>query len=181
MRGREDGFTLLEVMVVVALIAVLVAIAIPMYGQTSKKAKGGAEVPAVFNDMRIRMDQFHQENGTYPDSAAGPGEGTFHPAAPTLTKQAILPLPASWAQLRVRITGPGQVYCGYTWVTNRVGVANNGPVGAIAAAAPFNFVAPASNWYYLLARCNFDGNAGTDSYYFSSSVDPTIRKLNEGM
>jgi hypothetical protein len=144
-----------------------------MFSRTTRRAKGAAEAAAMFQDLRTRMDQFQQENGIYPPTI---GEATVHPTTPGRLKQALFPLPAAWIALRMRISGSSEVYCGYTWAT---GLANAGDnIGAIASGS-FGFAAPATNWYYLLARCNLDG-AGGSSYYFSSSVDPTIRKLNEG-
>lgn len=176
-RERQSGFTLVEIMVVVALVAVLVAIAIPVFTSTSRKAKGESEVGPYFQDLRTRMEQYQQENGMYPPTL---GEGTFHPAAPGAQKQSIFPMPAEWTAIRMRPSGSTEVYCGYTWAT---GLANDGAnIGGIAAAAPpagFSFTAPATNWYYLLAKCNLDGTGGF-SYYFTDSVDTSIRKLNEG-
>jgi prepilin-type N-terminal cleavage/methylation domain-containing protein len=172
---HQRGFTLSEVMIVVALISVLVAIAIPVFSQTAKKAKGASEVAPLFNDIRVRMDQFFQENGIYPATI---GEGTLWPDAPTSTRQNLLPVPDEWTAIKIRPSGPTEVYCGYTWVTGLA--SDNANRGPVAAAAPFNFTAPATSWYYLLARCNFDGDNAVDSYYLSSSVDPTIQKLNEG-
>ena len=178
-RARElpRGFTLVEVMIVVAIVAVLVAIAVPTFTGTSRKAKGASEVAPYFQDFRVRMDQYQQENGVYPPTI---GESTFHPATPGAAKQTILPLPSAWTAIRLRPSGSSEVYCGYTWAT---GLANDDAnVGSIAsAAAPdgFRFTVPASNWYYLLAKCNLDGTGGF-SYYFTDSVDTSIRKLNEG-
>jgi len=171
--GRQRGFTLVELMIVVAMIAVLVAIAIPVFSGTSRKAKGMSEVAPYFQDFRTRMDQYQQENGVYPPTI---GEGDFHPPAQNAQKQTVLPLPAAWTALRLRISGSTDVYCGYTWAT---GLANdNANVGPIASTS-FSFVVPATNWYYLLAQCNLDGTGGS-SHYFTSSVDTSIRKLNEG-
>ena len=174
---RQRGFTLVEVMITVAIVAVLVAIAIPVFSGTSRRAKGASEVAPYFQDFRTRMDQYQQEHGVYPASI---GEDSFHPATQTAAKQSIFPLPAEWTAIRLRPSGNGEVHCGYTWVT---GLANDGGnIGGIAAAAKpngFGFTAPATNWYYLLARCNLDGEPGY-SYYFTSSVDPSIDKLREG-
>jgi hypothetical protein len=48
------------------------------------------------------------------------------------------------------------------------------------AAASFGFTAPAKNWFYLLAHCNLDGDSAVDSYYFASSEDAKILKINYG-
>ncbi len=176
-RERQRGFTLVEVMVVAALIAILAAIAIPVFTSTSRKAKGESEVGTYFQDFRTRMEQFQQENGTYPATL---GENAFHPATPGAQKQTILPLPTEWMAVRLRPSGSTDVYCGYTWATGLPDdSANIGPIASTPPPAGFGFRAPSTNWYYLLARCNLDGAAGF-SYYFTDSADTSIRKLNEG-
>jgi prepilin-type N-terminal cleavage/methylation domain-containing protein len=167
-RSQQSGFTLIELMITVAIIAILAAIAVPSFMKETRKAKGASEVPTVFSDLRTRIDQYHQENGKYPVSL---NEATLHPSVPGPQKQDILPLPTAWTDLKVRISGADQVYCGYTFVTNR-----SGTVGTQATA--FGFTAPATDWYYLLAKCDLDGDSTKDAYYFSSSVDPTIQKHN---
>ncbi len=173
LENKQAGFTLMEMMVTVVIIGVLAAIAVPSFLRESRKAKGSSEVQPIFNDLRSRMEQYLQENGVYPPNI---GEATFHPATQTTAKQSLLPLPTSWTALRVRITGNDMVYCGYTWVTGLPG--SNANVGAQGTA--FGFVPPATNWYYLLAHCDLDGNTTIDGYYFSSSVDPTFRARNDG-
>lgn len=178
-RAREPqrGFTLVEVMIVAALIAVLAAIAIPMYSRTTRKAKGESEVRPYFQDFRTRMEQYQQEHGVYPATL---GEDQIHPAAPGAQRQTIFPLPAEWVDLRLRPSGSTDVYCGYTWASGLPSDNGNvGPIAAAAAPAGFGFSAPATNWYYLLAKCNLDGEGGY-SYYFTDSVDTSIRKLDEG-
>ncbi len=166
----EQGFTLIEVMVVVIILAVLAAVAIPAFTSESNKSKSGSEVPTMFQDLRTRLDQFHQENGRYP---GGFDEATLHPATPSAAKQALLPVPAEWTAMKFRNSGSEQVYCSYTFITN-----TDGMVGKMAEK--LGFVAPATDWYYLLARCDMDRNSAVDAYYFSSSVDPTIKSENKG-
>lgn len=176
-RDRQRGFTLVEVMIVAAMIAVLAAIAIPVFTSTSRKAKGESEVGTYFQDLRTRLTEYQQEHGVYPDTI---GEDAFHPTTPRAQKQTILPLPDPWLAIRLRPSGSTDVYCSYTWAT---GLADDpGNIGPIAAAPPpggFGFRAPATDWYYLLAKCNLDGTGGF-SYYFTDSVDTSVRKLNEG-
>ncbi|MBX3160272.1 MAG: type II secretion system protein [Deltaproteobacteria bacterium] len=173
-RRREAGFTMIEILIVIAMLAILAAIAVPQFLGQSRKAKANSEVVAIFNDLRMRLEQFAQENGTYPPTI---GEGTMHPAGlPTTSKVALLPTPATWDAIRFMPTGPTDVYCRYTWVTGTAG--NNANLGT--QGTTFGFTVPATDWWYLLARCNMDGDSATDSFYFTSSTDPTIQKINEG-
>ncbi|HMG20365.1 MAG TPA: hypothetical protein VK607_03575, partial [Kofleriaceae bacterium] len=95
------------------------------------------------------------------------------------------PLPTAWTDIKVRISGTDQLLCSYTWVTGLAGaIAGAGPIatGSATATPPvgFGFTAPTSDWYYLLAKCNMDGDPATFSWYFTSSVDASLKKLNEG-
>jgi hypothetical protein len=69
------------------------------------------------------------------------------------------------------------VYCGYTWVT---GLANDAANIGPDAAARFGFTAPVTDWYYLLAKCDMDGDPAEFSWYFASSANPEVQKSNEG-
>ena len=137
-RHSPRGFTLIELMLVVAVVAILAAIAIPVFTSTSRKAKGESEVNAYFQDFRTRLEQYHQENGVYPATI---GEGTFHPATQTAQRRTIFPLPATWTALRLRPSSSTDVYCGYTWVTGLAASSTN--VGPIATSS-FGFTAPAT-------------------------------------
>jgi prepilin-type N-terminal cleavage/methylation domain-containing protein len=172
MHRREAGFTLIELMVTCAIIAILAAVVLPSFFREARQTKAQAEVAAIFNDMRTRMDQYVQENGAYPATI---GEATTWPAAPGTQKQTILPFPAEWVPLKIRLTGNDMVYCGYSFATGLADDSGNiGPV----AAAQFGFTAPSVNWYYLFAHCDQDGDAARDAYFFSSSVDPTLRSVD---
>jgi prepilin-type N-terminal cleavage/methylation domain-containing protein len=176
-RQRQRGFTLIELLIAVAVVGILTAIALPVFTGASRSTKGESEVRPYFQDFRTRMEQYHQEHGVYPPTI---GEGTFHPAAPGPRKQSIFPMPAEWTELRLRPSGSTDVYCGYTWATGLANdTANIGSIAAAAAPGGFGFTAPAISWYYLLAKCNLGGRSRF-SYYFTDSVDPTIRKLDEG-
>jgi prepilin-type N-terminal cleavage/methylation domain-containing protein len=185
MRDRESGFTLLELMVTLLVIGILAAVALPSFFGELRKARSSSEVQPLFNDLRVRLEQFMQENGQYPTTI---GEATMHPgSAPGTAAVAINPLPATWQAIKVRGSGTDTVYCRYTWATGAANDATNIGARAAAAVAPanaapqggFGFVAPATEWYYLLAQCNMNGT-GRPSWYFTSSSDARIQNVDEG-
>lgn len=171
-RNRQAGFTLLELMVVVTLIAVLAAIALPSFAGESRKAKGDTEVAAFFAELAVREEQYAIENGRY--LSTGSSESATFPATPSAKGQAIGTLPATWQTLKVR-TPESSARCGYVVIAGTTGNA----AGAIAGTS-FAYTAPARNWFYLLAHCDLDGNSAVDSYYFASSDDAKIQKSNYG-
>ena len=52
-------------------------------------------------------------------------------------------------------------------------------IGAIAGG-DFNFTAPATDWYYVLAQCDMDQDATVDSFYFSSSESSEVFFIRQG-
>lgn len=60
----QKGFTLMELMVVVAIIAILASIAIPSYGDYVTRGKL-KEAFAELSTLRVRMEQYFQDNRTY--------------------------------------------------------------------------------------------------------------------
>jgi general secretion pathway protein G len=67
-RGREPrGFTLIELMVVMAIIAVLLTIALPRYFGSVERSKE-VTLKQTLNVMRDAIDKFYADAGRYPDS-----------------------------------------------------------------------------------------------------------------
>jgi type IV pilus assembly protein PilE len=62
--SRQQGFTLIELMIVVVLIAVLAAIAMPSYTNYIKRGKA-MEATAQLADMRVKLEQWYQDNRTW--------------------------------------------------------------------------------------------------------------------
>jgi type IV pilus assembly protein PilE len=62
---KQQGFTLIEVMITVAIIAILAAIAIPNYADYVTRGRV-VEATAGLADGRAKMEQFFQDNRSYP-------------------------------------------------------------------------------------------------------------------
>jgi prepilin-type N-terminal cleavage/methylation domain-containing protein len=183
-RDRDQGgFTLIEMMIAVAVVGVLAGMAIFMFTRQTRKAKE-TEVHAMFGAIKLRQQAFYLENDEYLSTASSDGE--FFPTAtpPAGTKQTfdIDDSPEPPSPQDVKYPGPSwrslrldpdrtELHCVYLTVAGKAGDSTN--VGAKAAAAPFNLGSaelpvPAVDWYYVMAECDFDGD-GTPSRYFSLS------------
>lgn len=71
-RNRSSGFTLLELLIVVAIIATLISIAIPAYQSYIEKA----QIVAAINDIKLiekRLLMFEVDTGQFPETLAEAG------------------------------------------------------------------------------------------------------------
>jgi type IV pilus assembly protein PilE len=63
-RGREPGFTLIELMIVLVVAAILAVIAISAYSEQVRKSRRAEAVQAL-SDLQLRQEQFRADNPTY--------------------------------------------------------------------------------------------------------------------
>jgi type IV pilus assembly protein PilA len=61
---RSDGFTLIEMMFVVAVIGILAAVAVVAYTKSMNKARS-SEIPQMFGELKSREEAFKAEFGAY--------------------------------------------------------------------------------------------------------------------
>jgi type IV pilus assembly protein PilA len=75
MKKVQQGFTLIELMIVVAIIGILAAIAIPAYQDYTIRAK--VSEPMTFLDAaKVSVSEFYQTVGSMPQDAAAAGFST---------------------------------------------------------------------------------------------------------
>lgn len=78
LRKDNSGFTLVELLIVVIILAVLAAIVVPQFSSSTVEAKESA-LQTSLTEMRNAIElYYHQHNGVYPGAAAstGAGDGT---------------------------------------------------------------------------------------------------------
>jgi len=72
--GRFTGFTLIEVMITVAIVAILAAVALPNYLDYLTRSKL-VEAKSGLADMRTRLEQYFLDNRAYPTECIAPAAG----------------------------------------------------------------------------------------------------------
>lgn len=65
----NKGFTLIEIMVVIAVISILAAIALPNYSDYLRRGRV-PEATSNLADLRVKLEQSFQDNRTYDGAAA---------------------------------------------------------------------------------------------------------------
>ena len=64
LQRNSAGFTLIELMIVVAIIGILSAIAVPAYGDYVRRSRI-TEAISGLSDARVKMEQYYQDNRGY--------------------------------------------------------------------------------------------------------------------
>jgi type IV pilus assembly protein PilE len=95
---RSRGFTLIELMIAVAIVAVLAAIAMPSYSEYIRRSRITEAISAL-SGMRVKMEQFFQDNRTYVGACGLPG-----------TSVAPAPTSANFTYACVLNAGPPSTY-----------------------------------------------------------------------
>jgi prepilin-type N-terminal cleavage/methylation domain-containing protein len=162
----ERGFTLIELMVVVAVIAILAIVVVPTFFRETRKTQGLSEVAPMFAEFTTKLEQYKIETGAYPVLATCPSTTSRAGSASSTCGTAWNP---------VRLNPPATLACQY-----QVGSGTATDAVDPTDFPGFTMGTPATAWFWVLATCDMDGNSTTNAQYFMNSLDTTIQKLNEG-
>ena len=124
-RNKTSGFTLIELMVVVAIVAILAAIALPSFADQMRKSRR-AEAVTALQDAQLRLEKWRVDHSSFA------GSGVTIPASShyTFTITAVAATPNAYAVSAAPSTASQQKdSCGTMTITNTAGVVTKTPTG----------------------------------------------------
>lgn len=177
-RPDADGYTLIEMMIVVAIIGILAAIAIPSFQSYLMRART-TEAVTFLGEIRQRQESYRAEFGQYCSVSAAPGSppesGTWAPS--TLPANGTVVgwsgTPGDWSQLGAVPDGPVR----FQYRTTA------GPPTTTPGIAGYD---GSDFWFVAQARADLDGDGDVmivEAYSASSHLyyaDGTMSALTSG-
>lgn len=98
-RRRQSGFTLIELMITVAIVAILATIAYPAYRDQVLRTRR-ADAEGALMSFASAMERFYTQNNTYLGAATG-GANTGAPAASVFVSEAPVDGNTKYYDLRI--------------------------------------------------------------------------------
>lgn len=86
MRRTNRGFTLIEIMIVIAIIGIVITIAAPSYTEYMKKGRR-AEVVSLLSEQAQILERFYTRNNVYTGVTGLNAGNDFYTLTPTITDQ----------------------------------------------------------------------------------------------
>jgi prepilin-type N-terminal cleavage/methylation domain-containing protein len=184
----DDGFTLIEMMIVVVIIAILAAVAVVAYIKHIKSSRLTAERNFVSSIM-AQQETYYQRHGFYLDaSGSANAVGTPYPLG-TAQFEAKEWKPDSandnqpgWMDLGAH---PEQNVTYFQWQVEASNPKASPPHGLYGRATqngiPDQPVGDTPHaWYYIEGYADMDSNASNWTIISASSARPEVRTANEG-
>ena len=89
MRRSNRGFTLIEIMIVIAIIGIIITIAAPSYTEYLKKGRR-AEVVSLLSEQAQILERFYTKNNVYTGITGLSTGNDFYTITPTIADQTFL-------------------------------------------------------------------------------------------
>ncbi len=161
-KDAQRGFTVVELMIVVAIIAVLAAVVIPSFIKEGRRASYKSEVNPTFAELGTRQEQYKIEVGAYMAAPAFPASANSDGTDVTTPS-------TEWTTLRVQ-PPEGKLKCSYVIAKGDAGVAPSADASwpAWLTSDTTVNITPATSWYFIKATC-------PANQYFTASWDVRIR------
>ncbi|MFJ4197036.1 type IV pilin protein [Pseudomonas sp. NPDC089534] len=89
MRRSNRGFTLIEIMIVIAIIGIVITIGYPSLTEYVKKGRRG-EVVSLMSEQAQILERFYSKNNVYTNVTGLSAGNDFYTLTPTITDQTFL-------------------------------------------------------------------------------------------
>jgi type IV pilus assembly protein PilE len=89
MRRTNRGFTLIEIMIVIAIIGIVITIGYPSLTEYVKKGRR-TEVAGLLSEQAQLLERFYSKNNVYTNATGLSAGNDFYTITPTLTDQTFL-------------------------------------------------------------------------------------------
>jgi prepilin-type N-terminal cleavage/methylation domain-containing protein len=171
---KRKGFTLIELMVVIAIIIILAAIAIPNYLKMTERAKK-SRIASDMATLATGLETFKTDWGAYPSNATdGTGEGVSVATGVVYSELAGTNASPATINLNTRTNSLGEVGgIEYLKAGTLTSIIDPFSTGAAPANGLVYYLVSANNNHWVLYAYS-SGEAATGMYFFRTSNSSTV-------